>query len=311
MLVTRLHPLPGVGHPSTAMPAGCCAITAAVLGESVIAITAERDGTVREWDVQSGRETKVLGYECGPINDVTTMAINGEPTIVASGLEGVHFWSAVSGAPQSRRPGAYTDMLTSVHVVRMGDGCDALLLGDRFGAIEYWPNASMLAWRVLMGVGGTPPLWALGGAVDRAGPLGVACIEGRLQSIDLLRGRITQDIPIGGGVSYGMTSFTTGAADYVALIVGTDVVVADPIHATIEFRWSAGPSPLRRISVMPSQGRILLATISQDGTVGIWTPQGELVAGARLPGDGAAIAPAAHHTVVAGYVNGWAVLSLP
>ena len=108
-----------------------------------------------------------------------------------------------------------------------------------------------------------------------------------------------------------MASFRTGAADYVALIVGTDVVVADPIHGIVEFRWSAGPSPLRRISVMPSHGRILLATISLDGTVGIWTPQGEHVAGACLPGEGAAIAPAAHHTVVAGYVNGWAVLTLP
>ena len=293
------------------MPAGCCAITAAVFGETVRAITAERDGTVREWDVHSGQQIRVLGDDCGSINDVTTMAINGEPTIVVSGLQGVRFWSAVSGAPQSRPPGAYADMLTSVHVVRMGDGCDALLLGDRFGAIECWPNASMLAWRVLMGVGGTPPLWALGGAVDRAGSLAVACIEGRLQSIDLLRGRITHDIAIDGGVSLGMASFRTGAADYVALIVGTDVVVADPIHGIVEFRWSAGPSPLRRISVMPSHGRILLATISLDGTVGIWTPQGEHVAGAWLPGEGAAIAPAAHHTVVAGYVNGWSVLTLP
>ena len=276
-----------------------------------MAITAERDGSVREWDIESGRESRVLGYDCGRINDVTTMAIDGEPTIVASGLDGVRFWSAISGAPHSRLPGAYADMLTSAHVVRMGDGCDALLLGDRFGAIECWPNASMLAWRVLMGIGGTPPLWALGGAVDRAGPLGVACIEGRLQSIDLLRGRITQDIAIEGGVSYGMASIRTAAADYVALIVGTDVVIVDPIHGNIEFRWSAGSSPLRRISLMPSHGRILLATISQDGTVCIWTPQGELVAGALLPGEGAAIAPAAHHAVVAGYVNGWAVLTLP
>lgn len=293
------------------MSAGCCAITAAVIGDTVRVITAERDRTVREWDMHSGHEVRVLGYDCGRINDVTTMAIDGEPTIVASGLDGVRFWSATSGAPQSRPPGSFADMLTSAHVVRMGDGCDALLLGDRFGAIECWPNASMLAWRVLMGVSGTPPLWSLGGAVDRSGPIGVACIEGRLQSIDLLRGRIIHDIAIEGGVSLGMTSIHTAAADYVGLIVGTDVVIVDPIHGTIEFRWSAGTSPLRRISLMPSHGRILLATISQDGTVGVWTPHGELIAGAWLPGEGAAIAPAAHHTVVAGYVNGWAVLTLP
>ncbi len=306
----RPYPLPGGLLSTGGLSAGCCAITSAVIDDVQVVITAERDGSVREWAIDTGRERRVYELGSGPQNDVTTMAIDGDPVVIATGLDGARFWSAVSGAPRRYPPGSVATKLTAAYVLRMGDGHDALLLGDGVGAVEYWPNASMLAWRMLTGAGAFLPVWSLGGVTGPEGPMAVVCVDGRLQSINLLRGRIVHDIAIDGGNSFGMVSFRGAQGACVAVIVDTDVVVVDPARGTVETRWTTGSSPLRRISLMPSSRGALLATVSHDGAVNVWTPSGSRVAMIGLPGEGTALAPAANHAIVAGYVGGWAVLTL-
>ena len=309
-LVVHPHPIPPSQRviPFGLAP-GCCAIAAALIDGHPMALTAERDGAIRQWDAATGELVRDFLSEQASFNEVLTMELLGQPAVVAVGLHGVRCWTA-DGRGVAVRAGSVERQLTSAHVTRDRRGGQNLLLGDYRGGVECWSEANELVWRLPLGVSGDVPLWALGGAAIRGTETAVVCIEGMVRTIDIGDGRVLVDAPVPGGDCLGLATFSRGPATLAALAVDTDVIVVDLATGAIAQRWSVGASPLSRICVLPSVLGVLLATVVADGTVGIWRTNGQEVGMGRLPAKGTAIAPVGPDLLVAGYEGGWADLYL-
>jgi hypothetical protein len=290
----------------------CWAISTAQIDDGLAIITAESPGIVRWWDGHTGTEKMVLSRDAGTVHDVAVMAAGPVgPVAISAGLQGVRFWELTTGAAIELREAAGANVLTAAHVVRTRhDRPEGLILADGVGGVECWAMARLLRWRLPVAPRNGPVFAVAGLQLDRR--LSVAAhAEGVLLLIDGVWGRVIGEYRVGGeATSYSMAVLYGDQVPYIALAIEQHVHLIDARNGNELYRWFVGSSELRRVAILESDGGPLIATLSEDGLVGVCTPKGEFVAAYELPTAASALAPVARNVLAAGYIGGWSLLKM-
>ena len=286
--------------------------SAAVIDDSVSIVTAESPGIVRWWDGHTATERMVLGTDAGTVHDVVIMSAGPVgPVAISAGLQGARFWELTTG---------------TAHELRQGDRGDCPH-GCRRGAHARRPAGRVAAgrWRWRCRVLGDGPDHAVA-ASDRASKRSNLCArrlaprsslmvaahaEGLLCLIDGVWGRVINEFRVGGdATSYSMSVLYGDQIPYIVLALDQHVHVIDVRTGVELYRWFVGSAELRRVVVLDSDWGPLIATLSEDGLVGVCTPKGDFVAAYELPAAASALAPVARNVLAAGYVGGWSMLKV-
>ncbi|MFD9607190.1 WD40 repeat domain-containing protein [Streptomyces sp. NPDC059970] len=294
---------------------GVIGVATGVVDGCPVAVTSSRDGTVRVWDMATGRQVgQPLTGHTRAVIGVATGVVDGCPVAVTSSSdETVRVWDLATGRQVGEPLHEHTDWVTAV-ATAVVDGCPVAVTGSYDGTVRVWD----LTTREQIG----EPLQDHFRSDVEA--VATAVVDGRPVAVTLTGGggmvrvwdlttheQIGEPLTTHTGLVYGMGVVDDGPVVVTGSGDGTVRVWNLTTRRPIGEPLTGHTGRVRAVATGVMEGRPVAVTGSGDGTVRVWNlitgrPDGPELA---FPADVGAVAVTSDGRLVVGFGPEVAVLA--